>query len=53
MLDVVQPKNDDSNENDNHMMIYLMRIMPETDLLFQCLMNQMSQLLNGLTTTPY
>ena len=32
---------------------YLIRNMPETDLLFQCHVNQMSQLLNGLTTKHY
>jgi hypothetical protein len=51
MLDIVQPR----------MMIpmkmrpiatrfYLMRITPETNQLFQCHLNQMSQLLNGWTT---
>ncbi len=35
------------------MMLNLMRNMPKTDLLFQCHVNQMSQLLNGLTTTHY
>jgi hypothetical protein len=35
------------------MRFYLMRNMPETDQLFQCHMNWMSQLLNGLTTKHY
>ncbi len=46
MLDIVQPKNDDVDEDKPIMRVYLMRIMPETNLLFQCHMNQMSQLLN-------
>jgi hypothetical protein len=50
ILDIVQPKNDDSNEMMPITRFYLMRIMPETDRLFQCHVKQMSQLLNGLTT---
>jgi hypothetical protein len=53
MLDIVQPKNDDSNENDTYHKVLPHRIMSETDQLFQCHMNQMSQLLNGLTTKHY
>jgi hypothetical protein len=53
MLDLVQPKNDIPMKMIPITRFYLMRIMPETDQLFQCHVNQMSQLLNGLTTNHY
>jgi hypothetical protein len=53
MLDIVQPNNDDSNENDTYQEVFLMRIIPETDQLFQCHVNRISRLLNGLTTEHY
>ncbi len=53
MLDIVQPKNDDVNEDETHDDILPMRNMPQTNLLFQCHVNQMSQLWNGLTTKHY
>jgi hypothetical protein len=39
MLDIVQPKNDDVDEDATYDNVYLMRNMPKTDLLFQCHMN--------------
>jgi hypothetical protein len=34
MLDIVQPKNDDVDEDETYEHVYLMRNMPKTDLLF-------------------
>ncbi len=53
MLDTVQPKNDDVDEDETYHKVILMRIMPETNQIFQCQVNQMSQLLNRLTTKHY
>ncbi len=53
MLDIVQPKNDDTMKMIPIARFYLTRIMPETDQLFQCHVNQMSQLFKGLTTKQY
>ena len=39
MLDIVQPKNDDVDEDATNADIYLMKNMPETDQLFQCHVN--------------
>jgi hypothetical protein len=39
MLDIVQPKNDDVDEDSTYDEVYLMRNMPETDQLFQCHVN--------------
>ncbi len=39
MLDIVQPKNDDVNEDATYDKVYLMRNMPKTNQLFQCHMN--------------
>jgi hypothetical protein len=36
MLDIVQPKYDDSDEDESYHKVYLMRIMPETNQIFQC-----------------
>jgi hypothetical protein len=53
MLDIVQPKDDDVDEDETYDKVYLMRNMPKTNQLFQCHVNQMSQLWNGLTTKHY
>jgi hypothetical protein len=53
MLDKVQPKNDDVNEDEAYDKVLSHENMPKTDLLFQYHVNQMSQLLNGLTTKHY
>jgi hypothetical protein len=53
LLDIVQPKMMIPMKMILITRFYLMRNMPETDQLFQRLMNQMSQLLNGLTTKHY
>ncbi len=50
MLDIVQTK---LMKMQPMMRFYLMRNMPKTDQLFQCHVNRMSQLLNGLTTKHY
>jgi hypothetical protein len=50
MLDIVQPKNDDVDEDATNGNIFLVKNMPKTDQLFQCHMIQMSLLWNGLTT---
>ncbi len=50
MLDIVQAKNDDVDENATNDKVFLMKNVPETNQLFQCHMNQMSLLWNGLTT---
>jgi hypothetical protein len=39
MLDLVQPKNDDTDEDATNADVYLMRNMPKTDQLFQCHVN--------------
>jgi hypothetical protein len=53
MLDIVQPKNDDADEDETYNEVLPHENMPETDQLFQCHMNRMSQLLNGLKTNHY
>ncbi len=53
MLDIVQPTKDDVEEDATYDKVYLMRNMPKTNQLFQCCVNQMSQLSNGLTTKHY
>ncbi len=50
MLDIVQPKNDDVNEDATNDKVFLMKNMPKTNQLFQCRVNQKSLLWNGLTT---
>ena len=50
MLDIVQPKNDDVDEDATNDEVFLDENMPETDQLFQYHMNRMSLLWNGLTT---
>jgi hypothetical protein len=39
MLDIVQPKNDDVDEDANNDKVFLHENMPKTDQLFQCHMN--------------
>jgi hypothetical protein len=39
MLDIVQPKNDDVDEDATYDEVYLMRNMPKTNQLFQCHVN--------------
>jgi hypothetical protein len=53
MLDIVQPKMMMLMKMQPMSRFYLMKNMPETDQLFQCHMNQMSQLWKGLTTKHY
>ena len=50
MLDIVQPKNDDVNEDGTYDEVLPHEKYAQTNLLFQCCMNRMSQLWNGLTT---
>ncbi len=50
MLDTVQPKMMILMKMQSMLMFYLMRNMPKTNQLFQCHMNQMSQLWSGLIT---
>ncbi len=53
MMDIVQPKNDDVDEDETYDEVLSHENMPKTDLLFQCHVNRMSQLWNGLTTKHY
>ncbi len=39
MLDIVQPNNDDVDEDATNDKVFLMKYMPETDQLFQCHVN--------------
>jgi hypothetical protein len=50
MLDIVQPKNDKLMKMQPMTRFFLLRNMPKTDQLFQCHVNRMSLLWNGLTT---
>jgi hypothetical protein len=50
MLEIIQPKNMIPTKMVIFMRCYLLIIMPVTDPSFQYLVNQMIQLLNGLTT---
>ena len=50
ILNIVQPKNDDTDEDATNADVYLMRNMPKTDQLFQCHVNRMSLLWSGLMT---
>ncbi len=50
MLDILQPKNDDVDEDATNDEVFLMKNMPKTNQLFQYHVNRMSLLWNGLTT---
>ncbi len=51
MLDIVQPKNDNTDEDaTNFDVLPPEKYISKTDQLFQCHVNQMSLLWNGLTT---
>ncbi len=50
MLDIVQPKNDNVDEDATNDEVFPNENMPETDQLFQCHVNWSSLLWNGLTT---
>jgi hypothetical protein len=53
MLDIVQPKDDDVDEDATYDKLLPHEKYAQTDQLFQCQVNQMSQLWNGLTTKHY
>jgi hypothetical protein len=50
MLDIVQPKNGDVDEDATNDEVFPHENMPNTDQLFQCHVNLMGLLWNGLTT---
>jgi hypothetical protein len=50
MLDIVQPKNDDVDEDATNVDVLPPKKYARTNQLFQCYLNQMSLLWNGLTT---